>query len=129
MHGRRLQGPGFLAERGGNGQTRRRSGMDPGLPRIMPRFHRIRRRLSFLPALDPVAALTAEWRRLDLSSRIAGKSIALGVGSRGIRHLPLLVRTLVDLLREAGAEPFIVPAMGSHGGASATGQIETLRDL
>ena len=96
---------------------------------MLPRFGLFRRPLQTPPALDPLASLRAEWHRLNLEDAVAGKSIALGVGSRGIRHLPLLVQTLVGLLREAGAKPFIVPAMGSHGGATAQGQIEALRDL
>jgi hypothetical protein len=48
--------------------------------------------------------------------------IALAVGSRGIRHLDFIVRTVVDILRELGAKPFIVPSMGSHGGATSEGQ-------
>lgn len=49
-------------------------------------------------------------------------SIAVGVGSRGISNQPLIVRTLIDRLKARGASPFIFPAMGSHGGATAAGQ-------
>lgn len=58
-----------------------------------------------------------------------GMRVAVGVGSRGIAELPLLVRTCVAWLREKGAHPFIVPAMGSHGGATAEGQKMVLREL
>src|SRR5439155_1394589 len=51
-----------------------------------------------------------------------GATVAIGVGSRGITNLALVVRTLVGVLKEAGARPFIVPAMGSHGGATVEGQ-------
>ena len=51
-----------------------------------------------------------------------GQSIAVGVGSRGISNLPALVKVLVEELKKAGAKPFLVPAMGSHGGATAEGQ-------
>ncbi|MCG6197288.1 DUF362 domain-containing protein, partial [Anoxybacillus sp. LAT_38] len=54
-------------------------------------------------------------------------NIALAVGSRGIRHLDFIVRTVVDILREMGAKPFIVPSMGSHGGATPEGQKGVLR--
>jgi hypothetical protein len=54
--------------------------------------------------------------------------IALAVGSRGIRHLDVIVRTVADLLRELGAKPFIVPSMGSHGGATPEGQRGVLRN-
>lgn len=52
--------------------------------------------------------------------------IALAVGSRGIKHLDLTVHTVIKILKELGAKPFIVPAMGSHGGATAEGQADVL---
>lgn len=58
-----------------------------------------------------------------------GMTIALTVGSRGITNLPLCVRTIVRLVREKGAQPFIIPAMGSHGGASAEGQKDMLAGM
>lgn len=59
---------------------------------------------------------------------IIGKnaSIGVGVGSRGINNLDIIVREVVDFIRMNGADPFIIPAMGSHGGATAEGQIEIL---
>lgn len=58
-----------------------------------------------------------------------GMRIALSVGSRGIDRLPELVRAMADTLRSKGALPFIVPAMGSHGGATAAGQLDILQRL
>lgn len=55
-----------------------------------------------------------------------GMRVAVAVGSRGIAGIDVIVRSLVALLREAGAAPFIVPAMGSHGGATAEGQAAVL---
>lgn len=51
-----------------------------------------------------------------------GMRIAIAVGSRGISNLSLIVRTTVEFLRAQGAQPFIIPAMGSHGGGTAEGQ-------
>ncbi len=56
------------------------------------------------------------------------QQIAIGVGSRGIDNLLLIVRETVNYIKEKKAEPFIVPAMGSHGGATAEGQKELLED-
>jgi len=53
--------------------------------------------------------------------------IAIGLGSRGIFNLPLITKTVVDYLKGKGAKPFILPAMGSHGGANVNGQIEVLK--
>lgn len=47
-------------------------------------------------------------------------------GSRGIANIELILKTIVGFLKDSGAKPFIVPAMGSHGGASAEGQKELL---
>lgn len=55
-----------------------------------------------------------------------GQKIAVGVGSRGISNLPIMVKILIRAIKEAGGDPFIVPAMGSHGGATAEGQREML---
>ncbi len=67
-----------------------------------------------------------------ISNRIAlkkGQTIAIAVGSRKIDRLDAVVKTCVDFLKEKGARPFIVPAMGSHGGATAEGQKNILAGL
>jgi Lactate racemase N-terminal domain len=72
-------------------------------------------------------------RRLDekalFASVTAGSSVAVAVGSRGIANLPDVVKVVIRRLRQAGASPFIVPAMGSHGGATAEGQRSLLERL
>lgn len=57
------------------------------------------------------------------------KKIAIAVGSRGIAHEAEMVKILVDFLKKNGARPFLVPSMGSHGGATAEGQTEVLASL
>jgi hypothetical protein len=66
---------------------------------------------------------------LPLSEVPAGGTIAVGVGSRGIHDIALIARTVVAELSAAGYDPVVVPAMGSHGGASAEGQRRTLAGL
>ncbi|MDQ4043050.1 MAG: nickel-dependent lactate racemase [Actinomycetota bacterium] len=56
-------------------------------------------------------------------------SVAIGVGSRGVGRIGSVVAALVGALKEAGAEPFVVPAMGSHGASTAEGQAEVLKHL
>lgn len=58
-----------------------------------------------------------------------GMRIAITCGSRGIANLPVIMRTIVDFCKEQGAEPFLIPAMGSHGGATAEGQRAVLTAL
>ena len=74
-----------------------------------------------------VADVYAECRRVWKSSKLAariepGMSIAVGCGSRGIKNHGLLAKATVDALLDLGAKPFVVAAMGSHGGATADGQ-------
>jgi hypothetical protein len=77
-----------------------------------------------------VEVVQREMRKPGLLDKIKpGDSVAVTVGSRGIANLPVIIREIVDSLKKAGAQPFIVPAMGSHGGASAEGQTEVLSGL
>ena len=76
---------------------------------------------------DVKAATESEIFREDISALIKpGQSVAVLVGSRGIKNLKEIVKTTVDCLHKMGAKPFIVPAMGSHGGATAEGQVQIL---
>lgn len=58
-----------------------------------------------------------------------GMKIAITAGSRGIRNIPLILGTLVRFVRDCGGEPYLVAAMGSHGGATSRGQREVLAGL
>ena len=58
-----------------------------------------------------------------------GDRIAITAGSRGIANIPVILREIVRLVRAAGGEPFLVPAMGSHGGSTAEGQLEVLKGM
>jgi hypothetical protein len=58
-----------------------------------------------------------------------GQRVAITVGSRGIANIAAMARTVVDAVKQAGAHPFIVPCMGSHGGATAEGQADVLKHL
>ena len=55
-----------------------------------------------------------------------GQRIAISSGSRGISNIQTITRTVVDSVKEIGGKPFVLPAMGSHGGATADGQKEVL---
>jgi hypothetical protein len=79
------------------------------------------------PKLDFAALLHEQFTQQGLRQKITpGMKIALGVGSRGITNLKEIVKAALGVLTEAGARPFIVPAMGSHGGATPEGQLALL---
>ena len=78
-----------------------------------------------LASVDPVVAVESGLRDLDLPD-LRNASIAIAAGSRGIACIVPVIQSLVDSLEAVGAVPFVVPAMGSHGGATATGQREVL---
>jgi hypothetical protein len=89
----------------------------------------IRQNFEVPPPLDIEAAMDVEWDRLAPTLGISPATrIAVGVGSRGIDNLARVTRKVVDKLRQAGTKPFVIPAMGSHGGATAQGQIEVLAE-
>jgi hypothetical protein len=93
----------------------------------MPRLARIRQPVPTAPLADIAQAVRDELARIDLGRQIApGARIAVAGGSRGIASYGLIVRTIVEELRRLDAEPFVFPAMGSHGGATAEGQREVL---
>lgn len=87
----------------------------------------VRIRLHFeAPVIENVAGeLLDELSRADLGVK-SGMKVGIAVGSRGIANLSLMVKTLVSFLRQKSAEPVIIPAMGSHGGATAEGQKQVL---
>lgn len=83
------------------------------------------------PRLDDVAATVRHelCKPGILAAVKPGDSVAVTVGSRGIANLPLIIREIVAIFKQAGANPFIVPAMGSHGGATSAGQTHVLAGL
>lgn len=95
----------------------------------LPVMTRVRQRLDdrVLVDLDNVVVQQVEER---LAGRVKpGQQIAVGVGSRGVANIARIARATVEAIRRVGGQPFVVPAMGSHGGATAEGQIAILESL
>src|SRR5437870_2414725 len=90
-----------------------------------PRLLHVRQEFPRPPKLDVRAALAPEFEKLRPRIK-PGAHIAVGVGSRGITRLKEIIAAVLERLRDAGARPFIFPAMGSHGGATPEGQREIL---
>lgn len=95
---------------------------------IPPLYH-VHQTLPKGKLVDVDSHLDQEWQRLGLVEQVKGKRIALGFGSRGVAKIDVIAKKLVSLVKASGGEPFIVPAMGSHGGATPEGQIEVLSGL
>ncbi|MDQ3387116.1 MAG: nickel-dependent lactate racemase, partial [Actinomycetota bacterium] len=95
-----------------------------------PKIVKMRRKFPRPLVEDIEATLREQLEREEISSTIKpGMSVALTAGSRGIAEIDTVLRVIVTILKEMDAEPFIVPAMGSHGGATAEGQVEILESL
>ncbi len=91
---------------------------------------RVRQRFDAPRVTDVAAATRDALQKSGMLARVQpGARVAVGVGSRGIANLPAIVRATIDTLRAAGAQPFVMPAMGSHGGATVEGQVALLKEL
>ncbi len=92
-----------------------------------PQFFRIRQTFERPRVADIPATVAAELARLDLGRKILpGQTVAVTAGSRGIINIAVILRSVVEHLKQLGAQPFLVPAMGSHGGGTVAGQLDVL---
>ncbi|MFJ8070929.1 lactate racemase domain-containing protein [Peribacillus sp. NPDC096447] len=96
----------------------------------LPKMVKVRQKFRTPQIADVAGEVKKAIKEAGVLSRInEDDSVAIAVGSRGVADLPILVRETVAAVMEAGGNPFIVPAMGSHGGATAEGQIDVLLQL
>lgn len=96
----------------------------------IPRMVKVRQNFHAPQLEDVAAAVRKTLNESNVLTKInEGDSVAVAVGSRGLADLPVLVRETVREIKRAGGHPFIVPAMGSHGGATAEGQTDVLHQL
>ena len=92
-----------------------------------PLMFRVRQNFERPRVDDLPAEVLRQLGGVGLGEKVSkGQSVAITVGSRGIANGRVIVRAMVDFFRELGAKPFVVPAMGSHGGATAEGQTGVL---
>ena len=92
-----------------------------------PRIFRARQRFEAPLCEDVPGEVKSQLEALNLPSRVsAGQSIAITAGSRGITNIAVILRSAVEYFLSLGANPFIVPAMGSHGGGTAEGQRQVI---
>ncbi|MBI4553217.1 MAG: DUF2088 domain-containing protein [Candidatus Latescibacteria bacterium] len=92
-----------------------------------PNIIRVRQRFDAPVVADIAGTTRAEVERAIVQAGIRrGATVAVAAGSRGIANIATIVHNTVIALQRAGAVPFIIPAMGSHGGATAEGQVRIL---
>ena len=96
----------------------------------LPPLYRIRQQLDSDEIGDAARTVTHEVDTADYKLRVhPGMKVAVTAGSRGIDRIAEVLQSLVAWLRARGAEPFIVTAMGSHGGGTAEGRVAVLEKL
>ena len=96
----------------------------------LPPLYRIHQHFDVSAIADVAAAVRDEFSKFDWGNKVRpGQSVAVGVGSRGTHDLKILVASTVACLKSMGLNPFVIPAMGSHGGGTAAGQAGVLADL
>lgn len=94
-----------------------------------PKMFRLRQRFDATRIENVPAEVSSQLQRLSLGNRIRpGQSVAITAGSRGIANIAQIIRAVVDHVKSLSAVPFIVPAMGSHGGGTPEGQTKILAD-
>jgi hypothetical protein len=100
-------------------------GYDIPLPRMVP----VMQKFPLTKVEDIPDTVHSEFLKESVKAKIKpGMKVAVAVGSRGINNLQEIVTLVVHEIKLLGGEPFIIPAMGSHGGATAEGQIQLLAD-
>ena len=101
-----------------------------GLNVDLPRMVRVRQKFASTKIDSVTEATVAQFASPEIRNRVKrGMRIAVGCGSRGIANVAECAGAVIGELQALGAEPFIFPAMGSHGAASAEGQVRVLADL
>jgi len=93
----------------------------------LPKMTRIQQQFEAPVLTDLPAAIHTELDRINAATLVKpGETVAITAGSRGVANVDIAVKATVDYLKGLGAKPFVVPAMGSHGGATAEGQRSVL---
>ncbi|MGW6297636.1 lactate racemase domain-containing protein [Peribacillus butanolivorans] len=96
----------------------------------LPKMVKVRQIFHAPQLADVAGEVQKAIKEAGVLSRISDNdNVAIAVGSRGLADLPIVVRETAAAVKKAGGNPFIVPAMGSHGGATAEGQIDVLHQL
>lgn len=92
-----------------------------------PQMYRLKQTFDRTKVNDIPGTVQAELQKLALDKIVKpGQRVAITAGSRGVANIALILKSIVEFLKSLGLKPFIFPAMGSHGGATAEGQVALL---
>jgi len=95
----------------------------------LPKMVRVKQNFAGPKIKDIREEMRGQFSALKLSGRLKpGAKIAVAVGSRGIHDIDKITKEVIEILKDHNFEPFIIPAMGSHGGATAEGQVKVLEE-
>ena len=95
-----------------------------------PKMVEVRQKIYAPKLKDFVKEIRKELKRIGVHEKIKpGDEIAITAGSRGIAHYREILLTVIDEVKKVGGKPFLIPAMGSHGGATSKGQLAVLKEL
>jgi hypothetical protein len=101
----------------------------PSSGAVIPKMFKVRQSIKSKPLIDIEGTIASEFARFELQSEIQpGATVAIGCSSRGIANYGRIIGGLVRELQKAGLKPFLFPAMGSHGAATAAGQKRVVED-
>jgi len=95
----------------------------------LPKIYILKQHFQLPEITDITQAINAEISTLNLKKKIrTGETVAITAGSRGIKNIDLIIKSVVNEMKKLGAKPFIIPAMGSHGRGTPEGQVKILAD-
>ena len=94
-----------------------------------PKLYKVKQHFDTTVVADIPAQIEAELDRVGAAAQVSGKRVGITAGSRGIKHVDVMYKTVIEYIRKNGGEPYLIAAMGSHGGGSVEGQLAVLEGL
>ncbi len=94
-----------------------------------PKLYKIKQRFDTSVVEDIATRIIDELNRVEAEKQIKGKKIGITAGSRGIKNVDIMYKTVIDYVRQKGGSPYLIAAMGSHGGGTVEGQLSILEGL
>lgn len=94
-----------------------------------PKLYKVKQHFDTSVIEDISGRIVEEMDRVGVAGQIKGKKVGITAGSRGIKHVDQMYKTVIDYVRKNGGDPYLIAAMGSHGGGSVEGQRAILAGL